>query len=110
MANLVYLKNAISSLTDYYYVFKLACFEEGTDSSGSDVPGTSTHDDVSTVYRCQALCQDSEECKYFVYDTSSKKCGLKTEAAKGLRWASENKIFGPKWCGKGWYFHIVITL
>ena len=80
------------------YVF-LDCFRHGVKSRGNVLQGEQNHfKHVTLVDDCQNKCQQSKNCKYFVYNSNSNTCNLKSEAAVNNTQTKQGFIFGPREC------------
>ena len=70
------------------------CFSEDTGRNGGKNLGELT---TISEYQCQAKCQETDKCEYFVYKTSQSQCILTSISATTVA----NKVgfvFGPKYC------------
>ena len=74
------------------------CFQENTQINGFDLPNSPTIED--SLQSCQKKCYQTEECNYFMWNTITFKCHLKSE--KKTEWMVSNPamIIGAKHCFK----------
>ena len=76
------------------------CFQENTQINGFNLPNSPTIED--SLQSCQKKCYQTEECNYFMWNTITFKCHLKSEKKTGEGWMVSNPamIIGAKHCFK----------
>ena len=70
------------------------CFTKDTRRNGGKNLGE--FDNVMSEYHCQAKCQETEDCEYFVYKKHILQCGLTNIGATPT--PQSGSLFGPKYC------------
>ena len=73
----------------------MECFAENLDFYGDEVKKSI----APNATHCQMECQQTEECKFWTYNTGEgKDCWLKND--NHFKEYKFNRISGPKYCGK----------
>ena len=74
------------------------CFSANTDSPFADLslPGKPFSKNTNSASECQRLCQQENNCNYFVFDTKKDWCWLKTNANNQK--AQLGSTLGPRYC------------
>ena len=101
----------------FLLIFIDNCFVKNVDSNGEDIDikiGTSA-DPISDVEACQKLCQQSDECMYFLYGKNFEHNGKTFDVC----WLKSTKttltpynglVFGPKRCSGYLQFQMILSI
>ena len=82
------------------------CYTANVNSAGNDIE---SRNGVASAEKCQEVCKNNRDCKYFVYGKNdlSGSCFLKSEKVDHLT-QHVGLIFGPKECRKFSDCHITL--
>ena len=80
---------------ELYYIFLVSesCFEYDIDYTHNELK----HDVRDSAIECQTFCRETDQCRFFTYDTQNKYCWLKT-SKEGRRQDAYGCISGKKTC------------
>ena len=74
------------------------CYTANVNSPGNDIE---TRNGITSAEKCQEICENNRDCKYFVYGKTNLagSCFLKSEKVDHLS-QHDGLVFGPKECRK----------
>ena len=83
-----------SNLNSFNYLIAASCNEFGN-YVGNEID---SEENVNYAGKCQKLCLEHSQCKFWTYDYSNKKCYRQTEKAATALGTCKTCIRGPRSC------------